>query len=127
MRRTETTQFEDVTAQLVPATEELTGRASTPAHGLHVCRTCGSGLVFPIAWDETSDKSFHVLLRCPNCETLIAGHYAQEELDALERELDRGEAELEEDLARLTRANMADAVERFVRALEADAIQPVDF
>ena len=31
------------------------------------------------------------------------------------------------DLARLVEANMGDQIARFVAALEADAIQPVDF
>ena len=38
-----------------------------------------------------------------------------------------GVSRLESDLARLAQANMADYVERFVRALNADAIQPMDF
>ena len=38
-----------------------------------------------------------------------------------------GVSRLESDLAVLARANMADYVDRFVRALDADAIQPMDF
>jgi hypothetical protein len=34
---------------------------------------------------------------------------------------------LESDLALLAHANMADYVDRFLRALDADAIQPMDF
>jgi hypothetical protein len=41
--------------------------------------------------------------------------------------LDRGDAELETDLALLTHANMVDEIDRFARALDADAIQPIDF
>ena len=48
-------------------------------------------------------------------------------MNQLERELDRGDAELEADLAWLTYANMANEIDRFVRALDADAIQPFDF
>jgi hypothetical protein len=48
-------------------------------------------------------------------------------LDALDRELDRAEAEIEADLACLIRANMADYVTRFVSALDAGAIEPDDF
>jgi hypothetical protein len=48
-------------------------------------------------------------------------------LDALDRELDRAEAEIEADLACLTRAHMADYVTRFVSALDAGAIEPDDF
>jgi hypothetical protein len=48
-------------------------------------------------------------------------------LDALDRELDLAEAEVEADLECLSRANMADYVRRFVAALEASAIEPQDF
>jgi hypothetical protein len=48
-------------------------------------------------------------------------------LDVLDRELDRAKAEIEADLARLTRANMADYLARFVSALDAGAIEPEDF
>jgi hypothetical protein len=42
-------------------------------------------------------------------------------------ELNRGHEELETELALLTQANMADYVDRFVTALAADAIHPMDF
>jgi hypothetical protein len=35
--------------------------------------------------------------------------------------------ELAADLGRLARANMAEDVDRFITALKADAIQPMDF
>ena len=38
-----------------------------------------------------------------------------------------GVSRLESDLALLAHSNMLDYVERFERALEADAIQPMDF
>ena len=50
-----------------------------------------------------------------------------EMLDALDRELDRAEDEIEADLARVTSGNMADYMTRFVAALNADAIEPEDF
>ena len=43
------------------------------------------------------------------------------------RLLSRAEAEIQADLARLTRAHMADYVTRFVAALDAGAIEPADF
>ena len=49
------------------------------------------------------------------------------EVVSFDEELDRGMEELAADLGRLARANMADDVDRFVAALNADAIQPMDF
>ena len=48
-------------------------------------------------------------------------------LDRLDRESEHAECEIEADLARLTSANMRDYVMRFVAALDAGAIEPMDF
>jgi hypothetical protein len=48
-------------------------------------------------------------------------------VDRFDEELDRGTELLMRDLKRLTRANMEDEIERFVCALESDAIWPMDF
>ena len=45
----------------------------------------------------------------------------------LEDQLDEGLADMLRDLQRLTQANMADQIERFVAALHADLILPEDF
>jgi hypothetical protein len=55
------------------------------------------------------------------------GVFTQENVEAFDEELDRGNDALARDYKRLMRANMADEVERFVGALEADAILPEDF
>jgi hypothetical protein len=66
-------------------------------------------------------------LECPNCRWLGGGEFDQELVDAFEDHLDRGTKALVEDLKRLVRANMEEEVERFVHALEAGAILPMDF
>jgi hypothetical protein len=48
-------------------------------------------------------------------------------VERLDNELDRATAELLSDLQRITHANMAEEVEFFVRALQADVIVPSDF
>ena len=45
----------------------------------------------------------------------------------LEDRLDEGLADMLRDLKRLTQANMADQIDRFVTALYADQILPEDF
>jgi hypothetical protein len=45
----------------------------------------------------------------------------------LEDRLDEGLADMLRDLQRLTQANMADQIDRFVNALNADQILPEDF
>jgi hypothetical protein len=66
-------------------------------------------------------------LECPNCGWLGDGEFAQELVDDLEDQLDRGAKALARDLKRLERANMEEEIDRFVHALDADAILPMDF
>jgi hypothetical protein len=95
--------------------------------GLHVCSGCDSELVQPISWAEASDNSWELMLECPNCGRIEEGVYARDEVDRLEEKLDDGLAEMLCDLQRLTQANMADEIDRFVSALHADMILPEDF
>jgi hypothetical protein len=127
MKQLTATSFEEMVAQLVPAIEARERGIAAAADGLHVCRACHSRLVHPTWWAEANDDSWQVALRCPNCEWSGLGRFEQRLVDQLERELDRGDAELAVDLARLTHANMVDEIDRFARALDADAIQPFDF
>jgi hypothetical protein len=94
---------------------------------LHVCPDCEQSLVYPVEWDEADETHWEVALRCPNCEWGTVGTFAQETVDRFDEELDRGTEALVRDLKRLTRANMEDEVERFTKALAADAILPEDF
>jgi hypothetical protein len=127
MHRVESTSFADLVAQLVPATEAHDDRIPAAAEGLHVCTACGSGLVHPIWWAEEGNDSWLVALRCPSCEWSGIGCFEHRLVEQLDRELERGDAELATELAWLTHVNMVDEIDRFVRALSADAILPFDF
>ena len=95
--------------------------------GLLVCGACRSTLIYPADCEERDRDHWHVELWCPDCGHHKWALFDIDMLDGLDRELDRAEAEIEADLACLTRANMADYVNRFVAALDADAIEPEDF
>lgn len=107
--------------------EPLAALSPEPATDLHVCPECEAHLVFPVEWSEHDAVRWEVELRCPNCEWHTVDLYAQELVDRFDEELDRGTAALVRDLKQLTRANMEDEIERFVRAVEAGAILPEDF
>ncbi len=94
---------------------------------LHVCPDCDSDLVYPLDWAEAGPERWAVELRCPNCEAVRSGTFAQDLIDALDVELDSGVEALLRDLAELSRANMVDDVERFAGAVLAGAILPEDF
>jgi hypothetical protein len=95
--------------------------------GLHMCPDCGSGLVQPIDWSEAPDDSWNLALNCPNCDWYTEGVYNADQVRELEDQLDEGLADMLRDLQRLTQANMADQIDRFVKALNADQILPEDF
>ena len=95
--------------------------------GLNVCPECSSDLVQPIEWSEAPDDAWNLVLSCPNCDWYTEGLYTQDQVRELEDRLDEGLADMLRDLKRLTQANMADQIDRFVTALYADQFLPVDF
>jgi ribosomal protein L37AE/L43A len=106
---------------------ERVERAETRISDLHVCPDCSSGLVYPLAWDEAGDQAWELLLRCPNCEWQGEGVFAQHVVEQLDEQLDYGTQVLVRDLRQLMHANMEDEVERFIAALNAGHILPMDF
>lgn len=110
-----------------PGPSIANARPGTLEEGLLACRGCRSRLVYPAGCEEHGRDHWYVELKCPECGGSRWGLFDIEMLDALDRELDQAETEIEADLARLTKANMADYVTRFVAALDAGAIEPEDF
>ena len=103
-------------------------RQPATEHGpLHICPECQCELVQPITWTEASADQWELLLRCPNCDWSIEGVFDQTAVEALEEQLDEGLADMLSDLQRLTQANMAEEIDRFLAALQADLILPEDF
>ena len=99
----------------------------SPTRGLHVCPDCASELAQPVDWSEAPDERWNLLLSCPNCHWYTEGVYTQDQVRELEDRLDEGLADMLRDLKRLTQANMADQIDRFIIALNADYILPEDF
>ena len=95
--------------------------------GLHICPVCDCKLVQAVCWSETANHRWELSLECPNCGWLEDGVYEREQVERLEEKLDDGLAEMLADLRRLTRANMADEIDRFISALNAEFILPEDF
>ncbi len=105
--------------------------AAIPSSGqirdLHLCPCCDRDLVYPVEWEEVSPTHWEVLLRCPNCEWSEADTFDQPTVDRFDEQLDIGTEILLRDLKRLEQANMEEEIDRFVRAVNADAILPEDF
>jgi hypothetical protein len=98
-----------------------------PHQDPQVCVQCSSDLVYPVKWEESGPENWSVLLHCPNCDVYREGTFSQDTVEAFDEELERGADEITRDYKRLVRANMAEEIERFVGALNADAILPEDF
>jgi hypothetical protein len=111
----------------VPAAPQSDDPGVARTDDLHICGSCESELVYPVEWTEAGTRHWEVTLRCPNCEWCGTGIFEQEVVDRFDLELDRGTEALVADLKRMMQANMEDQVERFVAALQADAITPDDF
>jgi hypothetical protein len=92
-----------------------------------MCISCGSTLVQPVEWSRSGSRAWRVLARCPDCEVYREEVVGQDAVDAFDRELDRGFAELIAQHDRLVRANLAEEAKRLAAALAADALLPEDF
>jgi hypothetical protein len=94
---------------------------------LHLCPVCGSNLVQPVDYEPLERSSCYVELLCPNCWSSRRGVHDQADFDRFSEELERGDAAMLATVAEVTRSNMQEQIDRFSRALEADAILPIDF
>ncbi|MEK6227725.1 MAG: hypothetical protein AABM31_00175 [Actinomycetota bacterium] len=121
-RTIEVVYFKDAAVEAKPAAPGV-----QPDQALHSCNSCGSNLVYPLTWEEAGENAWAVSLRCPDCEARRDGIFNQNTVEAFDEELDLGTDALTSDYRRLCRANMADEIDLFVAAIEADAILPEDF
>ena len=94
---------------------------------IELCAGCGSERVHPMDWVEVEDMRWKLSVRCPDCEWESTEVYEQPEVERYDDVLLAGAGDLTEELDRITRENMAEHLERFRAALDADAITPFDF
>jgi hypothetical protein len=108
--------------------ESADNRTQGTAKGLHVCPSCGSCLVQPTCWEQTSDRtSWRIWRRCPECEWSCEAVHGEREIDDFDEQLDLGAHELAGELKALEHANMTQMTEAFVTALNTDLIGADDF
>lgn len=124
----EVVYFDHSTFEHPPAEPQApTAPAKEGERQLHVCVNCDSQLVYPVQWEEADRKSWHVTLRCPECEWTEAGVFEQDQCDRFDDQLEAGTDALTRDYKRLVTANMSEEIDRFAAALDADGILPSDF
>jgi hypothetical protein len=91
------------------------------------CPECASDVVYPIAWNDAGDRTYELTLRCPNCEWTEVDMHDWDTVLRLEERLERRERALIADLQALSRANVEEDFDRFIAALRADQVWPMDF
>ena len=95
---------------------------------LHLCPCCGSSLIQPISWEQTSDRNgWRVGRRCPECEWLGDSVHNVREIDAFDEQLELGSQELVDELRSMEHANMSEMATTFITALSSDLIGADDF
>ena len=95
--------------------------------GLDHCPECASDVVYPIAWEDAGDRTYELTLRCPNCEWTEVDTHDWDTVQRLEERLDQGERALIADLQAFARANVQEDFDRFIAALRAGHVWPMDF
>lgn len=100
----------------------------TAQYGLHVCPECSRPFVVPgDDCDVIGERLLRLDLHCVDCGWEHNAIYSEAELEALDRELDRGYADMLWALEVLWIGNEEAAIDRFAAALSAGAILPEDF
>ncbi len=94
---------------------------------IELCPSCGSDRVHPVDWHEVDDMRWELALRCPECEWREHGLFDHPEVERYDDILNDATDRLIQELDRVTRENMAEAILRFRAALENDGILPFDF
>jgi len=113
---------------MVGEMNEASRKTATKPIGLHVCPACGSQLVQPTCWEQSSPRGhWRLWRRCPECEWNGDGVHGEREIDAYDEELDGGAEELATELEALEREGMERVAAAFATALAADLIGADDF
>jgi hypothetical protein len=102
-------------------------QAQPKPEALHQCSLCGGELVYPVSWEQRAGERWYIERRCPDCESWHYGEHSIESVDTFDDALNEGTEQLLETLHAWVRAGMEADVEKLIKAINADAILPMDF
>lgn len=94
---------------------------------VNVCPVCRSPLVHPLDWHRRGPSLWRITLRCPNCETVRTLMLDRQAVERLNRALYEGTEKLARQADQLTRRHFQEESDKFVAALDAGLILPIDF
>lgn len=109
---------------------EINHEFPAPGMGMARCIECGDLACHPTEIEQTEMQTvdvWKVELRCGNCETRRVDFFQQDECDGFDHWLDDCLWTIQANYRALLRDNMSWYVDKWVDALEADAIMPMDF
>ena len=126
-RHPEAPAFAELDAPVIDAVDALPPLEEHGHGEMHLCPSCTSGLVYPVAWEERHDDRWSIERRCPNCEWRETGEFGQDDVETFDDVLNEGTEDLLVALRNFARANMESDVERMIDAINLDLIEPMDF
>jgi hypothetical protein len=91
------------------------------------CERCASRCVNPVSWEERGQTHWWIRLRCGECGFVREVEVTDMEAQRLDRDLERGVADIAATIDRLERARMRAAADALTVALQRDLIDPSDF
>jgi len=91
------------------------------------CRSCGSDLVHPLAWESTSEEVWLLQLRCPECELVFDIALNRYSMERYVTQLHSQKRALAHDLAYWDLACFREDMERLLRLIGDDTVLPADF
>jgi hypothetical protein len=106
---------------------QIRHRPIEPGGGLGLCRTCRSELGYPRRCRRLGNDLWELELRCPECDAVWRAQGSTHEIEGFDRTLAAGRAVIERHLKEIDRLEREGEIDRFSRALAADAILPEDF
>ncbi len=117
-----------VAQQTMPRPEPASP-AATPVidDDVTVCPLCKSDLVYPTDWKRSGAATWDLRLRCPNCELKRTVTMTREGVEHFNRLLYHGAQALAREAQEISRRYFAEEATRFIAALDADLILPIDF
>lgn len=103
-------------------------RAAFELPNLHLCRGCLRPFVVPErVLDVVGDDRYLVELRCTNCDLTFVETHGERNLEDLDRELDRQQADMHAALMLWEITSFRDDIDAFAAALRDDHVLPEDF
>lgn len=106
-----------------------TAQQTSSEQGAHIdtCPVCNSNLAYPYQRRQLTCGRWQLLMLCPECFAWWEATICLDRMHELKQSFGRSQVAIARELASLEKQNMKEECEKFIAALHADNIQPIDF